>query len=126
MVILRPDATILGPRPLARRGLPLPVPGGWHVAPGSPAGQSGARTEYSLGRLRGEITDHHHALDWALFKWGHRHGGMSKGELAAALRGISRRERFGLGCMNPFARKVWAEQLWRAVVACGLGPRGRC
>ena len=83
----------------------------------------GARTSIA-GRLRGEIADHHHALDWALFKWGHRHGGMTKGELEAALRGISRRERFGLGCMNPFAREVWAERLWRAVVACGLdqGP----
>ena len=91
---------------------------------GSSAGRPGARTEYSLGRLRGEIADHHHALDWALWKWGHRHGIMTKGELAAALRGISRQERFGLGCMNPFAREVWAEQLWRAVVARGLdrGP----
>src|SRR4051794_18156577 len=59
---------------------------------GSRTGRSGPPIEYSLGRLRGEIADHHHALDWALWKWGHRRGGMTKGELAAALRGISRRE----------------------------------
>src|SRR3954452_132840 len=50
---------------------------------------------------------------------------MTKGELAAALRrGISPGARLGLGCMNPFAREVWAGQLWRAVVARELdrGP----
>jgi hypothetical protein len=105
-----PGASAVVPSPLRGRG--------------SPAGRSGARTEYSLGRLRGEIAGHHHALDWALSKWGHRHGGMSKGELDTALRGISRQERFELGAMNPFAREVWAGQLWRAVVARGLdqGP----
>ncbi|MFL5335873.1 MAG: hypothetical protein ACJ8H8_22505 [Geminicoccaceae bacterium] len=104
--------------PLPRAARP-PAASAASPSPGQAARAGRPAAPREFGRLR--TADHHHALDWALFKHGYLHGDMTERELAAALRGISSGVRFELGAMNPFAREVWAEQLWHAVITCGLG-----
>lgn len=68
--------------------------------------------------------EHHHALDWAIWKHGRRLGELSHMQLMGGFRGITRREAGRLGCMNPYAAELWERCLRRAAIEHGLdqGP----
>jgi hypothetical protein len=68
--------------------------------------------------------DHHHYLDWALWKYGFRRNELTAHEFHLALREMSPATALELHYTNPYSQQLWRELLQRAMVARGLhtGP----